>query len=195
MKIKEEEIISLIKQGQDKLVIEHLYTTIFPKVKKYIRTHHGNIEDAADVFQEVISTFYRQVISNTYNETYTVYGYLYKMSINRWFNLLRKTNRVDLIDAFEGTHYELSEENQAFTTSKTNEQKNLLQTFFSNLGDRCLELLQYSIFQSLLLEDIALRMGIVNADAANIQLFRCKQQLLKTLKNNPELKLKLQNLI
>ena len=195
MKIKEEEIISLIKQGQDKLVIEHLYTTIFPKVKKNIRTHHGNIEDAADVFQEVISTFYRQVISNTYNETYTVYGYLYKMSINRWFNLLRKTNRVDLIDAFEGTHYELSEENQAFTTSKTNEQKNLLQTFFSNLGDRCLELLQYSIFQSLLLEDIALRMGIGDADAATMQLFRCKQQLLKTLKNNPELKLKLQNLI
>lgn len=195
MKIKEEEIISLIKQGHDRFVIEHLYTTIFPKVRKYIRTHNGNIEDAADVFQEVISTFYRQVISNTYNEAYTVYGYLYKMSINRWFNLLRKTNRVDLVDAFEGTNYELSEENRAFTTSKTNEQHNLLQTFFSNLGERCLELLHYSIFQSLLLEDIALRMGIVNADAAKMQLFRCKQQLLKTLKNDPELKLKLQNLL
>lgn len=195
MKIKEEEIISLIKQGHDKPVIEHLYTTIFPKVRKYIRTHNGNVEDAADVFQEVISTFYRQVISNTYNEAYTVYGYLYKMSINRWFNLLRKTNRVDLVDAFEGTNYELSEENRAFTTSKTNEQHNLLQTFFSSLGERCLELLHYSIFQSLLLEDIALRMGIVNADAAKMQLFRCKQQLLKTLKNDPELKLKLQNLL
>lgn len=191
MKIQEGDIIGFIRKGNDQKVMEHLYKTVFPKVKKYIVSHNGNADDASDAFQEGIMSLYNSVIKNTYNEKYTPYGYLYTVSINRWFNILRKTSRIQLIDTFEESKYDIGE-NTTFLQERESK-KSLLEVFFSELGERCLDLLKFSIYQSMLMEDIALRMGIAGPDAAKMQLFRCKQKMLKVLEEKPHLKSQLRN--
>ena len=178
-----------MRQGKDKQVIDHLYQTVFPKFKKYIQSRNGNIEDAADVFQDAIVLFYRKVMNHTYNEKYTAYGFLFTVSVNRWINVLRKTNKITLTeDVDEKLSVPVEElEETPFNTEK----KSLLTQFFTGIGDKCMELLTYSIYQNLLLEDIALRMGLQSADAAKMQVFRCKQKLFKILEKDPSLKDKL----
>ncbi len=195
MKIEEDDIISLIQEGKDQLVIKHLYKTIFPKVKNTIRGRGGNVEDAADVFQEVIMSFYKLVVTNKFNEKYKVYGFLFTMSMNKWFNVLRKNKKLDLVEDF-GSEFQLSYDDEDHEVkSSTDERTNLLSEFFSDLGARCLEILNYAIFQSISNEDIALRMDINNANSAKMQVFRCKQKLLQKVNTDASLKAKLQELI
>lgn len=192
MKIREDQIVGLIKQGTDQKVIEHLYKTVFPRVKRYIISKKGNQDDAADAFQEAIMSLYKHIIAHTYNEKYTPYGYLYTVSINRWLNAIRKTSKLQFTEEAIEDPEITTQEHTAFLNQKE-EKKSLLDQFFVDLGEKCLELLKYSIYQNLLLEDIALRMGIAGTDAAKMQLFRCKQKMMKTLEDNPHLKSQLLN--
>lgn len=191
MKIKESEIITLMQKGEHSLVMDHLYKKVFPKVKRHILSKRGKPEDVADVFQDCLVIFYKQVTSGSFNEKYTVYGYLFTMCHNRWLNLLRKTNRLSLIDTYqdESIGVEIPEIDLQPVAPK---KKSLLETFFPDLGEKCLELLKYSFYKNLLMEDVALRMGIASVDAAKMQTSRCKQKLIKKLQENPELKARLQ---
>jgi RNA polymerase sigma factor (sigma-70 family) len=195
MKIKEEEIVSFIQTGKDQEVIKHLYSEVFPKVKSSIRARKGNVEDASDVFQDAIMTFYNLAMTNNFSEKYTVYGFLYTTSMNRWLNILRKNKRLDLVEDFD-TEKNIDDKEIGFETKPiSDERKNLLHQFFSDLGANCLELLNYSIFQSISFEDIALRMNIVNGNSAKMQVFRCKQKLIQKIETNPSLRNKLRELV
>lgn len=189
MKIKQEDIVGMMRGGQDKKIIDHLYKTIYPKFSKYVTSRNGNREDAADVFQEVIVLFYKQVMNNTFNEKYKVYGYLFTVCVNKWINFMRKTKNISFTDELEVGTYEIEDHDSGFTLPSN--RKNLLTQFFGDLGEKCLELLTYTIYQNMLMEDIALRMGLQSADAAKMQTYRCKQRLFKKLEDNPELKAQL----
>lgn len=195
MKIQEDHIISMLQSGDDKVVIKHLYKKVFPKVKNSIRGKGGNEEDAADAFQEVIMHFYKMVITNQFDKKYKVYGFLYTMSINRWLNILRKKKKMDYVEDIENNIQYQDTTPELEIKPVQIDQNNLLQTFFQDLGERCLELLNYTIFQNISYEDIALRMEIPNTNAAKMQVFRCKQKLLQKVDENPVLKSKLQELI
>ncbi len=93
MKISEDQIPELIRNGKDKEVIPHLYKKVFPLVENYIRKNSGRKEDASDVFQDCLLLFYKQVIKNTFDPKYKVYGYLYRISINLWINKIKKEQK------------------------------------------------------------------------------------------------------
>ncbi len=184
MKIQEEHIPSLIKEGKDREVLSLLYKEVFPQVKKYIVRHNGNREDAYDVFQDAIVYFYKQVMKNELNPTYKIFGYLYRLSLNRWINKLKKDKRFTLS---EDMHAFDSQEHLPALELINTPQENLLVTLFSGIGDKCVELLTYTIYYNLLLEDIVLRMGFSSVDAVKMRHMRCKEKLVQEIKNNPSL--------
>jgi RNA polymerase sigma factor (sigma-70 family) len=184
MKIIEDQIPSLIREGKDREVLSFLYKEVFPQVKKYIVRHNGNREDAYDVFQDAIVYFYKQVMQNELNPNYKVFGYLYRLSLNRWINKLKKDKR-----------YVLSEDMQEFDNEESlprlelinGPNENLLVSLFSGIGDKCVELLTYTIYYNLLMEDIMLRMGFTSVNAVKMRHMRCKEKLVLELQNNPSL--------
>ena len=185
----EEEIPLLIRQGKDREVLTFLYKEVFPQVKRYIMRHDGNREDAYDVFQDAILYFYKQVTKNEFNPQYKVFGYLYRLSLNRWLNKLKQEKRFALKEDMEVFD---QEEHLPAVELINSPNENLLVSLFSGIGDKCVELLTYTIYYNLMLEDIVIRMGFPSVDAVKMRHKRCKERLVLEIEKNPVLLERLQ---
>jgi RNA polymerase sigma factor (sigma-70 family) len=185
VKIAEDQIPKLMREGKDREVVPLLYRKVFPLVQRYITKRSGRKEDADDVFQDAMMIFYKQVVKNSFDSKYNVYGYLYRLSINCWINKVKKESRIELKDEMpEAGTEEVMEVTESMITGRD---ENLLKDVFSDIGDKCIELLTYTIYYNLLMEDIMIRMGFTSVSAVKMQQQRCKQKLIKEIENNPAL--------
>lgn len=187
MKIEENQIPELIRLGKDKQVIPLLYDKVLPVVQKFIVRNQGSKDDAFDAFQDAILSFYKQVVKGSFDPKYNVYGYLYRMSINFWLNKLKKDKKM-VFDA-DIQEFSISDETQNLESVefiKTGNE-NILKSMFASLGDKCIELLTYTIYQNMLMEDIILRMGMASIDSCKMQVMRCKKKLVAMIEENPAL--------
>jgi len=187
MKIEEQEIPSLIRQGKDRVVIPLLYKILFPKVKAYILRNRGSKEDADDVFQDAVLLFYTQVVENKFNDKYTVYGYVYRLSINRWLNKIRKDKKLVFVEGLQDEEDRVDERADMRALNVLLNHENVLRKLFSGIGEKCIEILTYTIYYNLMLEDIVLRMGFTSEGAVKMQLKRCKGKLYKEIEKDPSL--------
>ncbi len=188
MSIKDEKILDLITNGEDRKVIPLLYENVLPIVEKYVLRNNGNKDDAFDVFQDALMVFYKQVVNGVFDPKYKVFGYLYKVSINNWINKVKKNNRLVLVD--ETLEVETEDSSEKVSVPRKND-ADILDDLFSTIGEKCIDLLKYTIYSNMLLEDIMLRMGFPTVSSVKMQHKRCKQKLLKLIDANPELKQKL----
>lgn len=185
MKIKEEDIPTLIREGKDRKVIPLLYEKVLGNVEKYILKNNGKKDDAFDAFQDAIMVFYKQVITESFNEKYNVYGYIYRISINYWINRIKKDKRLTLTSEMETTYdHQIKEKDEHFVS---NGDQNILKTLFAPIGEKCIELLTYTIYYNLMMEDVMLRMNFPSVSAAKMQQQRCKRKLIDMIKKNPVL--------
>ncbi|HTF81326.1 MAG TPA: sigma-70 family RNA polymerase sigma factor, partial [Cytophagales bacterium] len=193
MNIEEHQIPELIQSGNDKLVIPLLYDRVLPVVQKFVVRNQGSKDDAFDAFQDALLSFYKQVVKGTYDPKYRVYGYVYRLSINFWLNKIKKDRKIvydtdfNEADLMDESHIP---EKMVFVNT---EEENILQRYFSQIGDKCIELLTYTIYQNLLMEDIIIRMGMPSIDSCKMQVMRCKKKLVQMLESNPALLEKLRS--
>lgn len=190
--IKEEQIPGLIRQGNDKEVLNHLYKKVLPLVKRYILNNNGNNEDAHDIFHDVLMLFYEQVVRGEFDEKYKAFGYIYRICMFRWINKCKKDKNIQLSEELP----EIAEEQIVDRSYDpvSGEERNIIKELFSNIGDKCVELLTYSIYSNMLMEDIMVRMGMNSVDATRMQQMRCKKKLMKEIEKNPKLINKLRGL-
>lgn len=186
VKLDETNIVEFINQGKDKEVIKYLYQRVFPMVKKYLLKKGARKEDVEDVFQDSVMTFYKMTIEKKIASDLNVSGLLYTISVNKWFNLMRKNNRQVVVDFQENESYQfIPDEIRELVLVKT--EKNLLNSLFSQIGDKCIQLLTFTIYQDLMIEDIQERMGFSSEAAAKMQVKRCREKLYEQLDKNPTL--------
>ncbi len=185
MKIKEDQIPEFIRNGQDNLVIPILYKKVYPLVENYIVRRSGRKEDASDVFQDALLLFYKQVIKNTFDPKYKVFGYLFRLSLNQWLNKIKKDSKMQPMESLPDIYGEEMPVNKEVLFVKN--QPNILQAMFTDIGEKCIELLTYTIYSDLLMEDIMIRMGFVSESAVKMQQHRCKKKLIELVEKNPGL--------
>ncbi|MBY0427569.1 MAG: RNA polymerase subunit sigma [Cytophagales bacterium] len=190
--IESSKIIQLIREGKDKLAISMLYKKVLPQVKNYISKNKGKKEDANDVFHDALIVLYEQVVKGTFNEKYNIFGYLYRLSLFRWLNMLKKEKPMAYME--ELPEMTMEENYGRWDGNDVTQDRNVLQSLFSQIGEKCVELLTYAIYSEMLAEDIMLRMGFNSVDATRMQQVRCKQKLIKEIENNPALLEKLKGL-
>lgn len=185
----EKQVPSLIREGRGNEVIAMLYKLIYPKVRNFISKNQGRKEDASDVFQDAILYFYKQVMEDKFNEKYTVYGYIYRLSINRWINKIKKDKKISLPgESLDVPDEEISKEYDSIEDILAN--RKLVEKMMEGVGEKCKEILIYSISYNLMMEDIMLRMGFVSEGAVKMQLKRCKEKLYRLVEeNSPAIKL------
>jgi RNA polymerase sigma factor (sigma-70 family) len=185
MKIVEEEIPNLIRLQNDKQVIAHLYDEVFPTVQRYIKKNNGIADDAYDVFQDALVYFYKQVVTDAFDSKYTVYGYLFRLAINRWINKLNKDKKMvfrnEMVEQLARDVSYMEEEE-----SNGNDQ-NKITKFVSSIGEKCVEILTLRIYSNMMFEDIALRMELNSEAAAKMHFKRCREKLVHSIKMNPAL--------
>lgn len=162
-----------------------------PNVKKYIKNNRGSVDDALDIFQDALIAFYESVMSGKYNEQYKAYGYVYRICINRYIN---KVQRDKLKFVEEIPEKNLESPKAWFSESESKDEAQLLRELFASVGEKCLELLDYMIYKSMLVEDIMIRMNFPSETAVRMQHQRCKEKLVKEMEKKPALLTKLRGL-
>ena len=185
MAYTDQEILAAIRSGDDDKVLGHLYKTFLPKIRSMILKNSGNEDEAQDIFQDAILAFYKQVKTGKFKEQYQIGAFIYSVSRNLWINYIKKKNRSVSISEKE---YLIPLEEDVLKDMITKEREQKVMEVFSQIGERCQELLTYSIFRKYSMKEICERMGFSTENAAKTRNYKCKQKLIRLVKDNQSLK-------
>jgi RNA polymerase sigma factor (sigma-70 family) len=180
----DQEILAAIDRGDD-TVLNYLYKAVLPKVKNYILRNSGTVEDARDVFQDAVLSFYKYVKLEKYNRSNDIDGFIFSVARNLWINIAKRKQRVvELMDdqRMEATGGNLSEE------VLTQEREQFIHELFEALGESCKKVLLYSIYDKLSMKEIKEKMGFTSENVAKTKNYKCKQRLAAMVKDNSFLK-------
>lgn len=181
MEITDQDIIKDILRGKDDKVLSALYAAVLPNVEKFICKNNGNVDEAHDIFQDAIMIFYKQVKNETFSEKYKVAGFIYSVCRNLWINRAKKLKRhVELSD----NESSIEVDNNIIDNLITTEREQIITSVLEKLGGNCKEILMYSVYQKLSMKEICEKMGYSNENTAKTRNYKCKQRLIKLVKEN-----------
>lgn len=186
MKYSDKEIIEAIKKGNSNRVLQFLYRTVQFKITSWILKNNGSEEEAQDIFQDAVLSFYNYVLANKFDENKSVEGFLFAIAKNRWINKAKQNKRVVTITSEHKD--DSTEDNDFLKQTFSKEKSDKIEDLLSHLGERCKQLLTYSIFYGMSMDEISVKMNFSNANTAKTKNYKCKQRLIKIVKENKRVK-------
>lgn len=191
MKYSDDEILQALKSGHDRDVLKYIYNTHFPKVNRYIKHNSGDQDAAFDIFQDSIMVFYRYVMEDKFDPKYDIGAFIFAVSKNLWLNRLRKESREIVLPEY----VDFSDTGGNIVDHIiTREREEAVSEILARLGERCEELLRYSIFYRMKNTEICEKMGFSTENAVKTRKYKCMQKLITYIEERPGLKNALQKL-
>ncbi|HTF81353.1 MAG TPA: sigma-70 family RNA polymerase sigma factor [Cytophagales bacterium] len=186
MSYSDKEVLDKIRKGQDDEVLKYLYAKSFPSVKQLVMSNSGDADEAKDIFQDAILVFYRHVKTNKFDESQAVGGFIYTVSRNLWINYYTriKIKKTELTSQQEEIEYE----GNILSELISDEREAQVLQVFTQLGDRCKDLLINTVYHKLSMKEICDKMGFSNENSAKTQHYKCKQRLIDLIGNNSAFK-------
>ena len=180
------EIIEAIKSNKADKVLLFLYKNLQPKISRWITTNNGSKEEAQDIFQDSILVFYSYVLKDKFEEDASVDAFIFRIAKNKWINYVKKEGKNTTLKD------DITINEEARSTNKTNNQE-LINGLLEQLGAVCKEILTYTIFYKISMEDVCARMNYNNPNTAKTKNYKCKQRLKNLINENPKIKQQLSN--
>lgn len=184
MEYSDKEVLSLINNGEDDRALSFLYKKLLPKIRHLVKNNSGDDEEAYDIFQDAILIFYKHVKNGKFNTQYEIGGFIYSISRNLWINRAKQKNRTTALTPGDSE----VEDNNILDDLITKEREDHVMKMLSSIGEKCRELLLYSIFHKFSMKEICQKMGLSTENAAKTQNYKCKQKLVELVKDNSYLK-------
>ena len=173
-------------KNRDNKILKIIYKEHFLLIKSFILKNSGTIDDARDVFQEAIIVIYRYTKKDNFKINCSFETFLYSICRTIWLNNLRnkkiRTNKLD--DIREYITFSASDDEQIEESAEYK----LYQKHFQKLGDECKKLLQL-FYDKVPYKEIAKRMNYKSIGLVKKKKFKCKEFLLKSIREDPEYKL------
>jgi RNA polymerase sigma factor (sigma-70 family) len=158
-----------------------LYEEIFPKIRRYICSNKGSVDDAIDIFQDAMVILCKQARTGNYNLNYDVSGFLFTVCKNRWINKVKRDSRMVRLETQGDKAYLYDFTSDIITTEKVKTLKEMIH----KLGEKCFKLLQLAVYQQLENPEICTIMGFATVNAVKTQKYKCKQKLLEMIESDP----------
>ncbi|WMJ72002.1 sigma-70 family RNA polymerase sigma factor [Cytophagaceae bacterium ABcell3] len=174
------EIIDAIKSGNNQFVLARLYKTVLPNVLNYIIKNSGDEEEAKDIFQDAVLVFYNQVKMGKFNEKYEIGGFIFTVAKNLWINRAKRKSRMSRMLA----DTDVFDDNNVLKDLITKEKSSAISEMLGKIDKDCRKLLRYSTYEKLSMKEICAKMGFSSENVAKTYNYRCKQKLVKLVKNN-----------
>ena len=171
----------------DNVILQFIYKNFYYKINFFIKKNNGDDDDANDVFQEAIIIIYRKLKDNSLVLECSFDTYLYSVCRFIWLKQLeRRKNEKERI--FDNQDYkdDIYDESLSQTVDMSEKFK-LYQKHFKNLGKDCQKILQM-FFDKVPLKQIAQIMGIKGEKYAKKRKYKCKEYLIKSIKQDLEYK-------
>lgn len=170
-------------------ILEH--TDWRASVLKFVLKNNGSTEDAREVFQEAMFSFYQSIRSGRFESKSGLKTYFIAIAKNKWFrmfgNRVRHQKHEDnLARALDReAHWDGRRAEEAFMSEDRQEYLLKIAALF---GERCKQIMQL-FSQGFDMEEIAREVGLSGgADAAKREKYRCLQRILRHIADNPEWK-------
>ena len=177
----------------DNLILQYVYKQYYYKVNYFIKKNQGSDDDASDIFQETIIVIYRKLKENDLIfQKSSFAGYLFSVCRFLWLKQLEK-RRIEKQRLIDTLPYQenLYDENLVELVDK-NERFGLYQKHFATLSPDCQKLMQL-FFEKVSLREIAKIMGYKSEKYAKTRKYKCKEILIKRIKQDSEFKKILEN--
>jgi RNA polymerase sigma factor (sigma-70 family) len=168
----------------DSKVLSTLYAKFSPKIVGYIKNNSGDEDAAQDIIQETLVTIYHQAKAKNFILTCPFDAYFFLLCKRRWLNELKKrgNNRVTIIDDITSISEE--QEQQVEETEIFEQQHQLFELKFKELGEKCQELLK-ATFKIKSMEEVADFLGVTYGYARKKK-SQCMGKLTQLVKNSNE---------
>lgn len=169
----------------DTIVLQYIYKNFYSNINFFIKKNSGDDDDANDIFQEAIIIIYRKLKANELVLDCSFETYLYSVCRFLWLKQLekRKVEKEKIKDNQE-YHDDIYDDNLEKVVD-LNERYRLYQKHFTNLGKDCQKVLQL-YFDKVPLKNIAQIIGFKSEKYAKKRKFKCKEYLIKSIKQDLE---------
>lgn len=184
----DKKIANDLRSGQKPVVnraLEHLYGRYFDMSVKIVQMNKGDEDQAADIFQEALISFYESVVRQKFRGDSSIKTYLYSTVKNLWLARLRKNSRMTKLDKIQGGIEKLEAEADQKPGLETG---NSLKALLEKTGEQCKRLLQLYYYENRSMKEITEMMSFSNENSAKTQKYKCMQKLIKFLDKHPALK-------
>lgn len=174
--MSDQKILELFKNGKRSKAFKELYR-LYPRIEKLILSKDGKKSDAQDVFQEALIILNRNLEKSDFKLTSSLYTYLYSVSRFVWKDTQKQFSKKELQN--------LNTEEVSIFSSVLEEQKyQFAEKAFSELGERCQQLLQRFYLKKMSFKDIAEVMQFRNEKIAKNQKYKCLQKAKDIYRTN-----------
>lgn len=118
--------------------IDEIYALYSDNVKRYILKNSGNIEDAADVFQESLIDIYHLAHKPNFVLTCPFEAFLITVCKRKWLNILKKRTRNPVTNTIDDV-YTLKDDDIRVSEEYANqiEEENTVLLVLETMGERC----------------------------------------------------------
>lgn len=185
---KDYEIKVALRKGDLRKAFDLLYKSTWPKIQNYVMTNSGSKAEAEDIFHDALTVFFKQVKLGKYDAQYDADGYIYVVARNLWINSAKKKNHQVALGDLDAPadidlHLQIVQQ----------ERYEVIMRMLAVIGERCKELLTWTIFHNLKLDEVKEKMGFQSVDAVKTKHYKCKQRLIAQVKENSGIKAYLRN--
>jgi RNA polymerase sigma factor (sigma-70 family) len=155
--------------------------TLFQKVRNYVSTQGGTVEDGEDVFQESVILFDRNIRQNRFKGESSLHTYF--LGIAKWYWITERRKRKNFVE-LDAQILESLDESLDFSLIES-ENREILRGVLAQIGEKCKELLLLTGIATH--TEIAEIRGYTDAEAAKKEVYRCRKKLRDLIQQQPQL--------
>lgn len=173
----DELIVSELRKEENSIVLRELYRTHYHMIVNLVCSNSGTEQEAKDIYQESLITFYEKVRRPDFVLTCKIKTYLYAVCRRLWLKRLAEKKRflpnIDPGEEFAGIDQEMSE------ITESERKSAFIGKSLEELGEPCRSLIEGFYIHDLSMEDLREKHGYTSADNAKNQKYKCLQRLKK----------------
>jgi RNA polymerase sigma factor (sigma-70 family) len=177
----DELIVEEIRKKND-IALKELYKTHYPMLVHLVCSNNGSEQEAKDIYQEAVISFYERVQQPAFTLTCKIKTYLYAVSRRLWLKKLAEKKRfngsIDEVETFLGIEEEIKEVSERESRFKK------MGIALEGLGEPCKSIIEDFYIADLSMEEISVKFNYTNADNAKNQKYKCLQRLKKLFFEN-----------
>ncbi|MFN7117179.1 MAG: RNA polymerase sigma factor [Saprospiraceae bacterium] len=170
----DQQYIEALYKGDQRLIRE-IYEKFSRNVLQWVLQNNGDAQDAQDLFQDALMAIYDRYCGTDFQLTGSFGGLLMTICRRKWFDRLAQKKREEDVRNIEGARYteESPEWDAAEEVLLQQQRQACLSQVFTLLSEQCQRLLSLLTASEVSVEQIALDLGLANANAVYQSKHRC----------------------
>lgn len=178
--MSENSLILRLKAG-DREALEEVYRRFRPSFIKWITySHKCDHEQAVDIFQYAILSFYENVVEEVIEEMNDagIKTYLYSIGKNKLLSDSRKDSKISFNESYED-HLLFEDLDNSIEAAESRLRR--VKSVIKDLQNPCAEILRLFYFNNVSNEEIAELLGYKNGNTVKNLKYKCIQRIKKLL--------------